>query len=83
MKTTTKTQQADRATYRFADSKIAWKFYRYCEGTPVTAGFPELREPTVQVLIRTWMDREFCDSFTRVHGGEVVDYAFAGKAVQS
>jgi hypothetical protein len=68
---------ADEITYRFASGNEAWKFARACEEGGHVAGFPGLREPTVRVLVRTWMEREALDALAI--GAEVVGYQFANE----
>jgi hypothetical protein len=78
MKTTTTT---DTATYKFTTSDAAWAFMRVLDDAGVSAGFPGLRDFTVQVLVRTWIDREAADVFARViePGASVIDYQFGSK----
>lgn len=73
----------DRATYTFPTSTAAWAFYRSCDGSGLSAGYPSLRAPyTVQVLVASWVGREWADTWAKSHGGECTAYAF-GKAVAS
>lgn len=72
-------RQADKITYKFASGHDAWVFVRACDDAGHVAGFPGLREPTVRVLVRTWMEREALDALAGP-GVEVAGYEFADSA---
>lgn len=78
MNNATDTRVTDRVTYKFATSADAWAFMRHCDAAGISAGFPGLKEHTVQVAIQTWQARETVDALS--NGAEVVDYQFGTKA---
>lgn len=78
-----KTNKSDTATYMLPSNEAAWAFMRACDAAGLSAGYPSLRSPvtvggeerSVQVGIKTWMDREVADGLSG--SARVIDYEFA------
>lgn len=69
-------RRPDVATYQFGSHTAAWAFMRACDASGFQTGFPGPRI-TVQVEVRTWMDRETIDLIA--NGAPVVQYEFSSE----